>query len=147
MKKEINTFANTGVPLDKVSTVQPLIYHQFQTVEHSDKSVSYCSDISVLLQQKALENRLGVTQVREILNSLGSGSTNPINDALQKMSDSDLMSFIKPRALQSPSELRAWHQALKLHDFNTKSAQAYVEKNQDTSMDTSTDTSNTSSNG
>lgn len=67
---------------------------------------SFGNDATLLLDQKRL-NGLGADTIKAYLNSF-----TPYNDSLaelrKKVSDTDLISCVKSRYIQSPSELSAW---------------------------------------
>lgn len=70
------------------------------------ESISFVDPIVVLYNQERLDN-LGTMGVKAFLDSLQQRESS-LSDLRSKVSDDDLLSMIKSRHLQSPSEITAW---------------------------------------
>ena len=69
-------------------------------------------DIHLLLMQKDFESRYPL-EYRNFVESMSlSSKSTLVKSKLPKMSDKQLMSYIKSRHIQQPSELRAWYNYL-----------------------------------
>lgn len=68
------------------------------------------SDIYDLFNQQRIEN-LGPDVIRDFI-ARNYPSSSPISDEISKMSDSEIMDSIKPRNVQSYSELLSWSKYL-----------------------------------
>ena len=68
------------------------------------------TDNYLVLHQKDLENRIGVDNVRRILNAMNQNSArdSDYQKALDKLSDQQLLSLVRSRHLQSPGELKEY---------------------------------------
>lgn len=79
--------------------------------EGDDKCYRYRSDISMLLHAKDTANKIGVEGLRYLSESRRT-KTSAIQSQLDQMDDELLLSTVKSRHLQSPSEILAWSQSL-----------------------------------
>ena len=73
----------------------------------SVKSVHYSSDISLLFNQKRLENSLGRDGLKKFFDDMAARSP-ALTSLRQKISDDDLAAMCKSRYLQSASEILSW---------------------------------------
>lgn len=73
----------------------------------SVKSVYYSSDISLLFNQKRLENTLGRDGLKKFFDDMAARSP-ALTSLRQKISDEDLAAMCKSRYLQSASEILSW---------------------------------------
>lgn len=81
--------------------------------ELPDGGVKYQSDIALLFNEERLRKTLGLDTLKKWLehfNVAVSASSNGID--VSNMTDAQLMSFIKSRYIQQPSELKAWSEYL-----------------------------------
>lgn len=87
-------------------------------IDDTDESrpVRYTSDIRLLLHNKDLSSRAGIS----VASKFGQSKQAPsqIQQIMDKMSDSDLLTTVRSRYIQSPSEILAW----------SKELSAYAEK-------------------
>nr|DAO11742.1 MAG TPA: hypothetical protein [Microviridae sp.] len=79
--------------------------------EGSDKFYRYRSDISMLLHAKDTANKIGIEGLRYLSESRRT-KTSPVQSQFDQMNDELLLSTVKSRHLQSPSEILAWSQRL-----------------------------------
>jgi len=72
--------------------------------------VRYTSDIGLLLHTKDLASRAGLA----VASRFGQGrqSTSQIQQIMDRMSDDDLLSTVRSRHIQAPSEIIAWSKEL-----------------------------------
>lgn len=102
---------SAGLCVANVRSATPmdsLLISTVSTPNDTDRSVKYMSDVYILLNQK----RLDKMSLDLFSNYLDSISSMPQSDGLSqlrgKVSDSDLLKFVKSRYIQSQSELQAW---------------------------------------
>lgn len=95
-----------------------------------DGSITISSDISLLFDQNRLAERLTPDNIRKLANRY-----NPVSSPYtEKMTDDQLMLYIKDKNIQSPSEIRSWSEYLMLEshellsEANRKTAAAQAEK-------------------
>ena len=81
------------------------------TSEFGDCTV-VCSDLYDLFNQQRIAN-LGADVVRDFI-ARNYPTSSAISDQISKMSDSDIMDSIKPRNIQSYSELMQWSKYLEM---------------------------------
>lgn len=92
------------------------------TSEFGDCSV-VCSDLYDLFNQQRIAN-LGADVVRDFI-ARNYPTSSAISDQISKMSDADIMDSIKPRNIQSYSELIEWSKYLEMRIENgLKSSQS-----------------------
>lgn len=81
-------------------------------IDETDESrpVRYTSDVRLILHTKDLTSRAGLA----IASKFGQGNQSPsqIQQIMDKMSDDDLLSTVRSRHIQSPSEIIAWSKEL-----------------------------------
>lgn len=87
-------------------------------IDDTDESrpVRYTSDVRLILHNRDLASRAGVSIASKFGQSKQSASQ--IQQLMDKMSDDDLLSMVRSRYIQSPSEIIAW----------SKELSAYAEK-------------------
>lgn len=78
-----------------------------------DCPVRYTSDVRLILHTKDLASRAGLTIASKFGQSRNSASQ--IQQIMDKMSDDDLLSTVRSRHVQSPSEIIAWSKELAAH--------------------------------
>lgn len=78
------------------------------TVE--SRPVRYTSDVRLILHTKDLVSRAGLAVASKFGQSRQSASQ--IQQIMDKMSDDDLLSTVRSRHIQSPSEIMAWSKEL-----------------------------------
>ena len=97
-------------------------------IDDTDKTrpVRYTSDIRLLLHTKDLASRAGLAVVSKFGQSKQSSSQ--IQQIMDTMSDDDLLSTVRSRYIQSPSEIIAWSKELSAYAENLESqAQELIE--------------------
>lgn len=81
-------------------------------IDETDESrpVRYTSDIRLILHTKDLASRAGIA----IASKFGQGKQSPsqLQQIMDTMSDDDLLSTVRSRYIQSPSEILAWSKEL-----------------------------------
>lgn len=91
-----------------------------------DCPVRYTSDIRLLLHTKDLASRAGLTIASKFGQSRQSASQ--IQQIMDKMSDDDLLSTVRSRHIQAPSEIIAWSKELSAYAEHLESqAQELIE--------------------
>ncbi len=69
------------------------------------------SDITTLLMSQKMSNELDKQDIADYLSSI-QGSDSALSSAFKELSDDQLFQFVKPRRIQSFSELKVWSQYL-----------------------------------
>lgn len=110
------------------SVVDEFYFENCQPSDDSLESVSVVDPIIILLNQERIDN-MGTTAAKTFLDSL-SPKSNALSELRSKVSDDDLMSMIKSRHLQSPSEILAWCRYIKenVDAFNSEIAKIKAEQ-------------------
>ena len=87
-------------------------------IDDTDESrpVRYTSDVRLILHTKDLASRAGIAVASKF--GQGKRSASQIQQIMDRMSDDDLLSTVRSRYVQSPSEIIAW----------SKELSAYAEK-------------------
>lgn len=108
--------------------------------EAEDKCYRYRSDISMLLHAKDTANKIGIEGLRYLSESRRT-KTSAIQSQLDQMDDELLLSTVKSRHLQSPSEILAWSQSLTAiaQDLEASVVSKIREQNEKESIISSTD--------
>lgn len=92
--------------------IDPVSKFCIETIgEGDDRYVRYRSDISMLLHAKDTANKIGIEGLRYLSESRRT-KTSVVQSQLDQMDDELLLSTVKSRHLQSPSEILAWSQSL-----------------------------------
>lgn len=81
--------------------------------------VRYTSDIRLILHTKDLASRAGLAVASKFGQSKQSASQ--IQQIMDKMSDDDLLSTVRSRHIQAPSEIIAWSKELSAYAENLES--------------------------
>lgn len=76
------------------------------------RCVKFQNDVSLLLRQEKLVEQIGLDAVRNWLSAIGNEKAGMDTSSI---SDADLLRFIKPRGIQSASEMRVWSNYLDDH--------------------------------
>lgn len=81
-------------------------------IDDTDKTrpVRYTSDVRLILHNKDLASRAGVSVASKFGQSKQSASQ--IQQIMDKMSDDDLLATVRSRHIQAPSEIIAWSKEL-----------------------------------
>ena len=97
-------------------------------IDDTDKSrpVRYTSDVRLILHNKDLVTRAGVSVASKFGQSKQSSSQ--IQQIMDKMSDDDLLATVRSRHIQAPSEIIAWSKELSAYAEHLESqAQELIE--------------------
>lgn len=98
-KSILNTLANS-----EFITVRPIDEMRFVTEQ--DGSVRFVSDATLLLNEQRIINDIGEDNYRNFIRELQVNPSSPYKDG--NFTDEQLMTEIKSRYVQSPSEVREW---------------------------------------
>jgi hypothetical protein len=90
-------------------------------IDDTDESrpVRYSSDVRLILHIKDLSSRAGLSVSSKFGQSKQSASQ--IQQIMDKMSDDDILSVVRSRYVQSPSEIIAWSKELSAYAENLES--------------------------
>lgn len=90
-------------------------------IDETDETrpVRYTSDVRLILHTKDLASRAGLTIASKFGQSNQSASQ--IQQIMDKMSDDDLLSTVRSRHVQAPSEIIAWSKELSAYAENLES--------------------------
>lgn len=97
-------------------------------IDDTDKTrpVRYTSDIRLILHTRDLASRAGIAVASKFGQS--TQPTSQIQQVMDKMSDDDLLSTVRSRHIQSPSEIIAWSKELSAYAEHLESqAQALID--------------------
>lgn len=83
------------------------------------RPVRYTSDVRLLLHTKDLTSRAGLSVASKFGQNKQSASQ--LQQIMDKMSDDDLLSIVRSRYVQAPSELIAWSKELSAYAENLES--------------------------
>lgn len=90
------------------------------------RPVRYTSDIRLILHTKDLVSRAGLSVASKF--GQNKQSVSQLQQIMDKMSDNDLLSSVRPRYVQSPSEIVAWSKDLSAYAENLESeAQSLID--------------------
>nr|DAG79676.1 MAG TPA: hypothetical protein [Microviridae sp.] len=98
-KSILNTLANS-----EFLTVRPIDEMRF--VVEQNGSVRFVSDATLLLNEQRIINDIGEDNYRNFIRELQVNPSSPYKDG--NFTDEQLMTEIKSRYVQSPSEVREW---------------------------------------
>lgn len=90
-------------------------------IDESDETrpVRYSSDVRLILHTKDLASRAGLAVASKF--GHGSRSVSQIQQIMDTMSDDDLLSMVRSRHIQAPSEIIAWSKELSAYAENLES--------------------------
>lgn len=97
-------------------------------IDDTDKTrpVRYTSDVRLILHNKDLASRAGISIASKFGESKQSASQ--IQQIMDKMSDDDLLATVRSRHIQAPSEIIAWSKELSAYAEHLESqAQELIE--------------------
>lgn len=98
-KSILNTLANS-----EFLRVRPI--DELRFVEELNGSVRFVSDATLLLNEQRIINDIGEDNYRNFIRELQVNPSSPYKDG--NFTDEQLMTEIKSRYVQSPSEVREW---------------------------------------
>lgn len=87
-------------------------YETLLRIVHDDRSIQHITDISLLLHERDIQARFGLDSFSSILSEFSPRGGSLLNSYRNKYSDEELMNSVKPRNIQTPSELRLWFKYL-----------------------------------
>jgi hypothetical protein len=112
--RSVNVFPSQR-PEEIALQVDPVESFRFEKIEVSDNQVSYRirSDVSMLLHAADLAKRVGASTAQRFMDSKSPRSSS-LQEQLDKLnpSDDELLSMVKSRYLQHPSEILAWVESI-----------------------------------
>jgi hypothetical protein len=95
----INVLSNS-----EFTTVRPI--DELRFVQELNGSIRFVSDATLLLNEQRIINDIGEDNYRNFIRELQVNPSSPYKDA--NFTDEQLMTEIKSRYVQSPSEVREW---------------------------------------
>lgn len=95
----LNVLANS-----EFVTVRPI--DELRFVEELDGSIRFVSDATLLLNEQRIINDIGEDNYRNFIRELQVNPSSPYKDG--NFTDEQLMTEVKSRYVQSPSEVREW---------------------------------------
>lgn len=98
-KSILNTLANS-----EFLTVRPI--DELRFVQELNGSIRFVSDATLLLNEQRIINDIGEDNYRNFIRELQVNPSSPYKDG--NFTDEQLMTEIKSRYVQSPSEVREW---------------------------------------
>ena len=128
---KFNSFESLEQSFELVPNVEPdafAVAPEFDSTEElrveiddtdETRPVRYTSDVRLILHTKDLASRAGLSVASKFGQSRGSASQ--VQQIMDKMSDEDLLSTIRSRYIQSPSEIIAWSKELSSYAANLES--------------------------
>lgn len=112
--RSVNVFPSQR-PEEIALEIDPVEQFRFEKLESSDGAFSYRvrSDVSMLLHAADLAKRVGVSTAQRFLECKSSRSSS-LQEQLDKLnpSDDELLSMVKSRHLQHPSEILDWVESI-----------------------------------
>lgn len=109
MSKEIvSVISGTNFPEKIFNPYTPPSYAPLTKQDNGDGTFSIVSDISLLINERALIDRIGIDNVRRMLNDFNTPQGSAFDRWRKGLSDQDLLHMVKPRNIQTPSELNSW---------------------------------------
>lgn len=138
--RSVNVFPSQR-PEEIAPEIDPIETFRFEKVECSAGNVSYRirSDVSMLLHAADLAKRVGVSTAQRFMDSKRPRSSS-IQESLDKLepSDDELLSMVKSRYLQQPSEILAWVDSInELAEDMKSEALKQIAENESTEVDSS----------
>lgn len=88
------------------------VLDQYNVIRDDDGHVTEIhSDVTTLLMSQNMSNELDKQDIADYLASI-QGSESSLSSAFKSLTDEQLFQFVKPRRIQSFSELKVWSQYL-----------------------------------
>lgn len=111
------------------SLVSSFYKEESVSAESGEPMVVYHDPIYMLFNQQRL-SKLGAGAIEMWLNQMNQSNANPLAELRKECSDEDLVSMIKSRHLQSPSEILAWSRMMtaKIDEFKGEVAKLLASK-------------------
>lgn len=138
--RSVNVFPSQR-PEEIALQVDSVESFRFEKVECSADNVSYRirSDVSMLLHAADLAKRVGASTAQRFMDSKSPRSSS-LQEQLDKLnpSDNELLSMVKSRHLQHPSEILAWVESInELAEDMKSEALKQIAENESTKVDSS----------
>lgn len=138
--RSVNVFPSQR-PEEIAPEIDPIETFRFEKVDCSADNVSYRirSDVSMLLHAADLAKRVGVSTAQRFMDSKRPRSSS-LQEQLDKLnpSDDELLSMVKSRHLQQPSEILAWVDSInELAEDMKSEALKQIAENENTKVDPS----------
>lgn len=128
---------NSLFGIEKMAVRQPSLvdsfYHEKSVCPDTGYTiVSYSHPLYMLFNQERI-NRLGDGAVQQWIKSLDAVGNSSLQELRKKCSDEDLMSLVKSRYCQSPSEIETWLNALneRADLFNSEVAKIVAQRKEE----------------
>jgi hypothetical protein len=127
------------------TTVRPI--DELRFVEELNGSIRFVSDATLLLNEQRIINDIGEDNYRNFIRELQVNPSSPYKDS--NFTDEQLMTEIKSRYVQSPSEVREWvrdmldQQEKISDDVKSKLEEIEASKDKDETTDTVVESSKT----
>lgn len=109
-----NVSPDTFAVAPEFDSTEQLRVEVYDNVEHCP--VRYTSDIRLIIHTKDLASRAGLAVASKF--GHGTQSASQIQQIMDRMSDDDLLSTVRSRYVQSPSEIIAWSKQLSSYAEN-----------------------------
>lgn len=130
----------TTFGIEKMNVRQPSLVDEFyiqagKCCETGEVTHSHIHPLYMLFNQERL-NRLGDGAVQSWLKQLDAAGNTAYSEVKKKISDDDLLSLVKSRHIQQPSELESWlnHLNERADVFNSE-VQKLIQKQQEEQQD------------
>lgn len=127
------------------SILEPLFCHELPSENSKGVVKKFSEDVYMLFNQKRLE-KVGIDTVNAWISSLTVHSDS-LDSLRSKCTDEQLLSLVKSRWIQSPSELLAWSKYLEKNCDAILAAQASRKSSKSDSSSSSSDTASSSDTG
>ncbi len=114
------------------SLVAPFYKEESVSSDSGEPMVVYHDPIYMLFNQQRL-SKLGAGAVEMWLQQMNQSKADPLAELRKECSDEDLVTMIKSRHLQSPSEILSWSRLMtsKIDDFRSEVAKLVASKQVD----------------
>ncbi len=129
--------------MSNVVTMEKSLVHEFYIEEQVSKEdgspmLQVSDPIYLLFNQQRL-NSIGAGAVQMWIQQMSAVTSNPLAELRKQCSDDDLLTMVKSRHIQSPSELLAWAQFMtaNMDKFQTEVAKLVAAKQADIQADES----------
>lgn len=126
--------------MSNVVTAEKSLVHEFyveEQVSNEDGSPMFqVSDPIYLLFNQQRLNSIGAGAVQMWLQEMSAAASSPLSELRKQCSDDDLLTMVKSRHLQSPSEIHAWAQFMtaNMDKFQSEVAKLIAAKQTDDSQ-------------
>lgn len=108
-KADINLACVKNIVCAEKSLVHEFQFEERVSQQDGNSMFQACDPIYLLFNQQRL-NSIGAGAVQLWLQEMSSAASSPLAELRKQCSDDDLLTMVKSRHLQSPSEILAWAQ-------------------------------------